>query len=289
MLPEHDISILLKRGMKSNSRPAYECLWGGETADIKRLFNVAELSRARTNRKTICRSTGMGSADRAPLGSSGLPPQLPGALDEDWNFLVAYLLSRSRAGWGGKLCCPTCERWELVIFLVPSNSLLKGMELWNRQFRELINPLLAFPQDFISGLLSASFQNPSLQHLCGLHPAAPRNVGEPRVEFFKPSVRRMRDNAENFAWCVSRQVFQKGKRQQNFIPEVSPLSKWMLSPFAVKSTIYARPASETSLEQPGEAGTSLPEVPSSGNESPSFESFFVYEIKSTRPIANCLC
>ena len=151
------------------------------------------------------------------------------------------------------------------------------------------NPLLSFPQDFISGLLSASFQNPSLQHLCGLYPAAPRNVGEPRVQFFKPSVGGTRDNAENFACCVLRQVFQKGKCQQNFVPEVSPLAKPMLSPFAGNSTIYARPASEMSPEQPGEAETSFPEVPSSGNKSLRFKCFFVYEIKSTRPIANCLC
>lgn len=55
--------------------------FGGEMADAEELFNVAELSKAKTYRGNICRSTGRDSVDHAPLRSGGLLPQLPVTLD----------------------------------------------------------------------------------------------------------------------------------------------------------------------------------------------------------------
>lgn len=50
--------------------------FGGGMADAEGLFNVAELSKAKTYRKNICSSSGRDSVDLAPLGSGGLLPQL---------------------------------------------------------------------------------------------------------------------------------------------------------------------------------------------------------------------
>lgn len=74
--------LFYEQGLKSNLRPAYECLWG-EMADAEGPFNVAELSKAKTYRENICRSTGRDSLDHAPLGSDGLLPQLPVPSDKD--------------------------------------------------------------------------------------------------------------------------------------------------------------------------------------------------------------
>lgn len=260
--------------------------FGGKIVATKGLFSAAELSRARTNRENICRSSGRDSAGPVSLGSGRLSPQWLRITTETFCCVFVDLIKH---GVRGKLCCPACEGWDLVIYWSPLTSYSKARSC----------------ETYCSGSWQThwllSHRTSSLVFLLPLSKIPPSNTSvvptrwhhttwvSQEWHFFKPSVRRTWGNTENFAWCVLRQGFQKGKRQQNFIPEVSPLSNPTLSPFAGNPTIYARAASETSPEQPGEAGTSLPAVPSSGNESLRFKRFFVYEIKSTRPITNCLC
>lgn len=142
--------------------------------------------------------------------------------------------------------------------LVCSNSLLKGMELWNLRFRELINPLLGW-QDFTSGLPSASFQNslppaPLLSPSCGT-----MQRGWTKSKILKSSVGGTWASAQDFTWCVSSQVFRREKASKA-CTRSQPSSKPTIFPFATE----ARTVSELSPEQAGEVGTSLPEALPSG-------------------------
>lgn len=97
--------------------------FGGKIVDTKGLFSVAELSRARTNRENICRSSGRDSADPVSLGSGGLSPQWLRITTETFCCVFVDLIKH---GARGKLCCPACEGWDLVIYWSPLTSYSKA-------------------------------------------------------------------------------------------------------------------------------------------------------------------
>lgn len=205
----------------------------------------------------------------------------PVALDNNWNCVF---IDSIKLGVRGKPCCPTCEGWDLVIYW---SSLTCYLKAWSCDTHG-----------------SGSWQT---------HCLLPRRTSS--LVFLLPLSKIPNTSAVSTLWHHAMWVSQEWiflrhwserhetmlkilpgvfsgrffRSQQNFVPEVSPLAKPAPSPFAGNSTIYARAVSEPSPGQSGTAGTSLPAVPSSGNKSLRFKCFFVYEIKSTRPIANCLC
>lgn len=141
--------------------------------------------------------------------------------------------------------------------LVCSNSPLKGMELWNLQFSEVLNTLLG-QQDFTSGLPPASFKKPLPAAPLSSPPCGTTQRGQPKSKILKSSVGGTWANIQDFTWCVSSQVFRREMASKDLHQKSSLFQT--ISPFAIE----ARTVSEISPEQPGEVGTSLPEALPSG-------------------------
>lgn len=235
------IYLFYERGMKSNLRPAYECLWG-EMADAEGLFNVAELSKAKTYRENICRNTGRDSADHAPLGSGGVLPQLLQIKIEIFWLCICW----SNMGMREKLLT---YMWKLRLgdLLVSFSSLLKAMGLWGWQLKD---GLTSF---FPTGL-----------HLCS---SCPFPNSHPLSPLWSPSWGTTQRSEWNFSSCWSEgwQImlktlpgvfsggFSEGKTPAKLYVRSQPTFQ-TLSPFAGNSGIYACPVSEMSPEQPGRLG-----------------------------------
>lgn len=111
---------------------------------------------------------------------------------------------------------------RLGVLLVPSISLLKAMVLWGWQLKELMDPPVSFLQGFISALPPASFQIPSLPSVFSIL----RHDTTFRVKFLKLLVGGTGDNAENFAWCVLRQVFKRENASKTLCQKSAHFPNW---------------------------------------------------------------
>lgn len=152
------IYLFYERGMKSNLRPVYECLWG-EKADAEGLFNVAELSKAKTYRENICRSTGRDSADRAPLGSGEAFAPAPSAFRLRLKYSDCVFVHQT---WGEGETVDLHMKAETEGFTGPLQLSTESHGAVRLPVEGADGPTSFFPTGFISALPPASSQIPSL-------------------------------------------------------------------------------------------------------------------------------
>lgn len=167
--------------------------------------------------------------------------------------------------------------------LVCSNSPLKGMELWNLQFSEVLNTLLG-QQDFTSGLPPASFKKPLPAAPLSSPPCGTTQRGQPKSKILKSSVGGTWANTQDFTWCVSSQVFRREKASKDLHQKTSL--------FQTNDISFCNWGTYCEWDIPRAArggGDIAPWSTAFRNNSLGFKCFFVYEIRSTRPITNCLC
>lgn len=125
-------------------------------------------------------------------------------------------------GWGRR-CWPACESWDVVVYWSPLALCWKPWcceadswrSWWTHQF-------LSYRASSLLFLLPPSKFLPSLPSVLSIL----RHYKTLRVKFLKLLVGETGDNAENFAWCVLRQVFRRENASKTLCQKSANFPNW---------------------------------------------------------------